>query len=49
MAPCSDLREVVKVLEEHLRADGHSVHFVVEAVQEEAQEFLGVLLTAEAK
>lgn len=29
----ADLREVVKVLDGHLRADRHSVHLIVEAVQ----------------
>lgn len=43
----SDLRVVVQVLDGRPRADRHSVHVVVKAIQQRAQELLGVLLTVE--
>lgn len=36
---------MVKVLDEHLGADSHSVHLIMEAFQKAAQKLLGVLLT----
>lgn len=41
------LREVVKVQDGHFRADRHTVDFIMETVQQEAEKFLSILLAVE--